>query len=103
MAKYSICSRSICASRNADSTMPSAADPRPLVSTTSLTEIAEGRHPSTIATLLCGEENSSAKIFIGNAPFIVAQYFHLHPAEGSDEWRVTSDGALATCSKPPFR
>src|SRR5579862_1728460 len=44
------------------------------VSIISLTRPVESR----TATLRCDEENSSAKIFIGNAPFIFVQCFNPH-------------------------
>src|SRR5512133_4028271 len=75
----SICSRATCAPASASSTMLSARVPWPPLSTTS-NETA-GIVPAsahTAATLRSGEENSIAKIFIHDAPFVFRYGFDDH-------------------------
>src|SRR5262245_4473861 len=80
-ATHSTCSRSRFAERSASSamTMPPAM-PEP-DSITSLSAPASFREPGrTTATLRCGEENSNARIVIGNPPFGFAHGVELHRA-----------------------
>src|ERR1035441_4129389 len=77
MASTSICSRSRPASRSAPSIIPNARVPPGPVSTTSLaTNEASPARWRTTATLLCPDENSSAKIVINNPPFSLTDDFN---------------------------
>src|SRR5690348_4103048 len=65
----SSCSRSSLASRNASA----------IIAKGSFEPSASWNAPDwTIATLRCGEENSSARIFMGNSPFVFTEDFNFH-------------------------
>src|SRR5579862_7544296 len=99
--------------------MPIGAAPRGPVSTISLDflpvlsncktsplgELAGGTAWTT-ATLRCGEENSSANIFITDMPFRFADFIHLHPTKAIRQsiFRPPFDSSLQILngSEPAF-
>src|SRR5258705_13905080 len=83
MARHSIWSRCICAWRKASAIIPRAlADCGPVWMTSLRHKFAAPEPVWTTATLRCGEENSTAKIFIRDAAFVFTQSVDLNPAQG---------------------